>query len=190
VQAAGFALSIMRTVMLEREIAEDINRILAWAISRNELDGKQLEADRVRALWSYLNSSINTESDLMTITDLARMGGQTITPAKQNAARKNGAKGGAPGNYHAYTIDPKAPRYVNRRQATYVVFDTKENRNRWVQLHPPGEWQPVAATDTDLRWTQRNHLELILDGDACINSLEEQVDYFDQFERLDDWTNR
>lgn len=168
----------MKIVMLEDSIFHDVVHALDWAINRAQSDGDSFRANKTRLLKSFLISPD---------ADLPRKGGQSKSEAKRAAARQNAKKGGAPGTYYACVNKANAGSHTNRRSARYFAFTSKEDRNLWVQQAPPQQRrEALPATDTDLRWCQRNHPEQIGDGDAIIQSHVETQEMFDQFERYHD----
>lgn len=173
----------MRIIMLEHEVANDIASVLNWAINRSDDDGETLQADRFRILKKYLSSASSSATEMFTPSDLARRGGLSKSDLKSATARQNGKSGGFPGNYYASARVVDVDEASARTGRKYLFFTSKDKRDQWVQAGPPGQREALPATDTGLRWTQRNHLEWLLNGDEIFDSLADREELYDQFEK-------
>jgi hypothetical protein len=165
----------MKIIMLEEEIAKDIDGVLNWAIERLRHDGEKLQADRYSALKAFLQPN---SRDLCTTAELARRGGMAKSERKAEAARFNGAKGGAPGNYYGCTLNGDGSR------DRYLAFRDKESRDIWTSTGRLGERLALPATDTGLRREQRTYPERILDGSAILDS-QVDADAFESYRDID-----
>jgi hypothetical protein len=164
---------VIELIMLERDIAKEVNKVLAWAIEKQEHNGEQLAADKIRALRSLINTRLDGPSGSAIMSALGRAGGQIRSEKKAEASKKNGAFGGFPGRYYAKSSDGPD------KSAKYLYFRSKENRDLWCSCYPGTS---ILATDTGLRAVKRNQEDALIDGDKIVCSLEQRVEYEEQFE--------